>query len=155
MCLLGTERPLPATRYLYSNMGRPGLRDQFLQTLDFDRFSNKRQKTHHDNSPRIEDLVSQYDVLHSLATSLCAGDLLNLGLVSRTIWTMLSSDAKPLRIRSGLVKHTLRCEGLQIQTRPQSPHQGTPYVLPCTSDQLARVKQCEGCGIGLCEVRQT
>ena len=133
-------------------MGLPELSEHFFQAIDFQRAANKRRKTCHADSPRLEDLTSQYSILLSLANNLSAGDLLNIGLASRTSWSILSSEEKPLRLRKGLAKHALRCSGLQIKTRPQSPHQGTPYVLPCTSNQLAPVKQCKGCGIGLCEV---
>jgi hypothetical protein len=136
-------------------MGFPDLREQFFQIVEFQHSTNKRQKTSHDDSsPRIEDLTSQYPILLSLANNLPALDLLNLGLASRASWSMLSSTNNPLRLRKSLVKYTLRCSGLHIQNRPKSPSQGTPYVLPCSSkSQLASIRQCQSCGIGLCEVR--
>lgn len=116
--------------------------------------SGKRRRSSYGIIPQLNDLTSQYPILLSLAENLSPLDLLNLGLASKTTWNHLSAAKKPLRLRQGVVKTALRCDGLHIQPRPQSPHQGTPYVLPCASSQLVPVRRCEGCGVAVCEVRQ-
>lgn len=114
--------------------------------------SPKRRRSTYDNVPQLNDLTSQYPVLLSIAENLSTLDLLNLGLASRTTWTHLSAAKSPLRLRKGVIKSAIRCEGLHIQPRPQSPHQGTPYILACPSSQMEKVRPCEGCGVGVCEV---
>ena len=114
--------------------------------------STKRRRSTYDNVPHFNDLTSQYPILLSLAENLSTLDLVNLGLASRTTWAHLSAAKSPLRLRKGVVKSAIRCEGLHIQPRPQSPHQGTPYILACPSSQMEKVRPCEGCGVGVCEV---
>lgn len=121
--------------------------------LSFVRSLKRRRNAYHDDLPQLNDLTSQYPVLLSLAENLSVLDLMNLGLTSKTTWNHVASSKKPLRLRKGVVKTALRCEGLHIQPRPQSPHQGTPYVLPCASSQMVPVRRCEGCGVAVCEVR--
>lgn len=121
--------------------------------LSFMRSSKRQRSAYYDDIPQLNDLTSQYPILLSLAENLSVSDLVNLGLASKLTWNHLASPKKPLRIRKGVVNTALRCEGLHIQPRPQSPHQGTPYVLPCASSQLVPVRQCEGCGVAVCEVR--
>ena len=114
--------------------------------------STKRRRSTYDNVPHFNDLTSQYPILLSLAENLSTLDLINLGLASRTTWNHLSAAKSPLRLRKGIIKSAIRCEGLHIQPRPQSPHQGTPYLLACPSSQMEKVRPCEGCGVGVCEV---
>lgn len=114
--------------------------------------SRKRRRSAYGDVPQFNDLTSQYPILLSLAENLSILDLVNLGLASKTTWTHLSASKRPLRLRGGVAKTALKCEGLHIQPRPQSPHQGTPYVLPCASSQMVPVKRCEGCGVAVCEV---
>ena len=114
--------------------------------------SAKRRRSTYGDVPQFNDLTSQYPILLSLAENLSTLDLVNLGLASRTTWNHLSAAKSPLRLRKGVVKSAIRCEGLQIQPRPQSPHQGTPYILACPSSQMEKVRPCEGCGVGVCEV---
>ena len=116
--------------------------------------SSKRRRSAYGDSPQLNDLTSQYPILLSLAENLSTLDLINLGLASRTTWHHLSAPKRPYLLRKGVVKTSLRCEGLHIQPRPQSPHQGTPYVLPCASSQFVPVKRCESCGVAVCEVCQ-
>jgi hypothetical protein len=116
--------------------------------------ASKRRRSAYGDSPRLNDLTSQYPILLSLAENLSTLDLINFGLVSRTTWSHLSAPKRPYLLRKGVVKTSLRCEGLHIQPRPQSPHQGTPYVLPCASSQFVPVKRCECCGVAVCEVSQ-
>jgi hypothetical protein len=116
--------------------------------------STKRRRSTYDNVPDFNDLTSQYPILLSIAENLSTLDLVNLGLASRTTWAHLSAAKSPLRLRKGVVKSAIRCEGLHIQPRPQSPHQGTPYILACPSSQMEKVRPCEGCGVGVCEVSQ-
>ena len=113
--------------------------------------STKRRRSTYDNVPDFNDLTSQYPILLSIAENLSTLDLVNLGLTSRTTWEHLSAAKSPLRLRKGVVKSAIRCEGLHIQPRPQSPHQGTPYILACPSSQMEKVRPCEGCGVGVCE----
>ena len=115
--------------------------------------STKRRRSTYDNVPDFNDLTSQYPILLSIAENLSTLDLVNLGLTSRTTWEHLSAAKSPLRLRKGVVKSAIRCEGLHIQPRPQSPHQGTPYILACPSSQMEKVRPCEGCGVGVCEAR--
>lgn len=114
--------------------------------------STKRRRSTYDNVPHFNDLTSQYPILLSIAENLSTLDLVNLGLTSRTTWAHLSAAKSPLRLRKGVIKSAIRCEGLHIQPRPQSPHQGTPYILACPSSQMEKVRPCEGCGVGVCEV---
>lgn len=114
--------------------------------------STKRRRSTYDNVPQFNDLTSQYPILLSIAENLSTLDLVNLGLTSRTTWAHLSAAKSPLRLRKGVIKSAIRCEGLRIQPRPQSPHQGTPYILACPSSQMEKVRPCEGCGVGVCEV---
>ncbi|KAL1586842.1 hypothetical protein WHR41_04065 [Cladosporium halotolerans] len=114
--------------------------------------SRKRRRSAYGDVPQFNDLTSQYPILLSLAENLSILDLVNLGLASKTTWTHLSASKRPLRLRGGVAKTALKCEGLHIQPRPQSPHQGTPYVLPCASSQMVPVRRCEGCGVAVCEV---
>lgn len=114
--------------------------------------STKRRRSTYDNVPDFNDLTSQYPILLSIAENLSTLDLVNLGLASRTTWAHLSAAKSPLRLRKGVIKSAIRCEGLHIQPRPQSPHQGTPYILACPSSQMEKVRPCEGCGVGVCEV---
>jgi hypothetical protein len=116
--------------------------------------SSKRRRSAYGDLPQLNDLTSQYPILLSLAENLSTLDLINLGLTSRTTWNHLSAPKRPYLLRKGVVKTSLRCEGLHIQPRPQSPHQGTPYVLPCASSQFVPVKRCECCGVAVCEVCQ-
>lgn len=120
--------------------------------FSFVRSTKRRRSTYDNNLPQFNDLTSQYPILLSLAENLSTLDLVNLGLTSRTTWNHLSAARSPLRLRKGVVKSAIRCEGLHIQPRPQSPHQGTPYILACPSSQMETVRQCEGCGVGVCEV---
>jgi hypothetical protein len=117
--------------------------------------SSKRRRNTNADLPQFNDLTSQYPILLSLAENLSTRDLVNVGLASRTTWNHLSAPKSPLRLRRGVVKTAIRCEGLHIQPRPQSPHQGTPYILPCPSSQMETVRQCQGCGVGICEVSQS
>jgi len=114
--------------------------------------ASKRRRSAHGDSPRLNDLTSQYPILLSLAQNLSTVDIMNLGLASRTTWHHLCVPKRPYLLRKGVIKASMRCEGLHIQPRPQSPHQGTPYVLPCASSQLLPVKRCESCGVAVCEV---
>jgi hypothetical protein len=114
--------------------------------------ASKRRRSAYGDSPQLNDLTSQYPILLSLAQNLSTLDIINLGLASRTTWNHLSAPKRPYLLRKGVVKTSLRCEGLHIQPRPQSPHQGTPYVLPCASSQFVPVKRCECCGVAVCEV---
>jgi hypothetical protein len=114
--------------------------------------SSKRRRSEHGDLPHFNNLTSQYPILLSLAENLSTLDLVNLGLASRTTWNHVSAPKAPLRLRKAVVKTAIRCEGLHIQPRPQSPHQGTPYILACPSSQMAMVRPCEGCGVGICEV---
>jgi hypothetical protein len=116
--------------------------------------ASKRRRNAYGDSPQLNDLTSQYPILLSLAENLSTLDLINLGLASRTTWHHLSAPKRPYLLRKGVVKTSLRCEGLHIQPSPQSPHQGTPYVLPCASSQFVPVKRCESCGVAVCEVWQ-
>lgn len=104
------------------------------------------------SSPQFNELTSQYPILLSLAENLSTSDLVNLGLASKITWMHLSEPKAPLRLRRGVINTAITCEGLHIQPRPQSPHQGTPYILACPSSQLETVRRCEGCGVGVCEV---
>ena len=114
--------------------------------------ASKRRRSAYGDSPQLTDLMSQYPILLSLAGNLSTLDIINLGLTSRTTWHHLSAPKRPYLLRKGVVKTSLRCEGLHIQPRPQSPHQETPYVLPCASSQFVPVKRCECCGVAVCEV---
>lgn len=114
--------------------------------------SPKRRRSTYNNVPQFNDLTSQYPILLSIAENLSTLDLVNLGLASTTTWAHLSAAKSPLRLRKGVIKSSIRCEGLHIQPRPQSPHQGTPYILACPSSQMEKVRPCEGCGVGVCEV---
>ena len=116
--------------------------------------TSKRRRSAYGDSPQLTDLTSQYPILLSLAGNLSTLDIINLGLASRTTWHHLSAPKRPYLLRKGVVKTSLRCEGLHIQPRPQSPHQETPYVLPCASSQFVPVKRCECCGVAVCEVSQ-
>ena len=116
--------------------------------------ASKRRRSAYGGSPQLNDLTSQYPILLSLAENLSTLDLINFGLTSRTTWHHMSAPKRPYLLRKGVVKTSLRCEGLHIQPRPQSPHQGTPYVLPCASSQFVPVKRCECCGVAVCEVSQ-
>lgn len=116
--------------------------------------ASKRRRSAHGDSPQLNDLTSQYPILLSLAGNLSTLDIIDLRLVSRTTWHHLSAPKRPYLLRKGVVKTAMRCEGLHIQPRPQSPHQGTPYVLPCTSSQFVPVQRCESCGVAVCEVCQ-
>jgi hypothetical protein len=114
--------------------------------------STKRRRSTYSDVPQFNDLTSQYPILLSIAENLSTLDIVSLGLTSRTTWNHLSAAKSPLRLRKGIVKNAIRCEGLHIQPRPQSPHQGTPYILACPSSQMEKVRSCEGCGVGVCEV---
>lgn len=112
---------------------------------------SKRKLSRICESPQLHDITAQYPILSTLSEYLSYNDLVNLGLASKTTWTHVGALDNPLRLRKGLAKCALRCAGMRIQTRPQSPHQGTPYVMPCTSSRLATTKTCEGCGVAVCE----
>lgn len=122
----------------------------FVHVGSLDRPS-KRKRSCIRELPQLHDITAQYPILSTLAENLSIGDLVNLGLASKTTWTHVGALDNPLRLRKGLAKCALKCDGMRIQTRPQSPHQGTPYVMPCPSSRLATTKTCEGCGVAVCE----
>jgi hypothetical protein len=102
-------------------------------------------------TPPITKVLSQYELLQSVCSSLSSADIIHLAATCKEHWTYIASSKTSL---TNLLS-TSRCDGRGVvaQARVFGYWQGDPSSAPSYAQCLdAETKPCTSCGAQVCDV---